>query len=253
MGPTQKQADADVRVVSEDTYIRFKDGEVARILIAPSGDSRRIRLDMEAGKGCVISIMAVIERPLTLDIVNRIGAGSIVNTYGLWLSEGRCKVVNSLEGDKSQAHEIQIFVARGKSKLRLGSELRHIGKGTSGDIAVKGVVKDEASADLAGLIRISKSGAGARSFLSEHAILLSPHAHASANPELEIDNNDVASRHSASVSKIDERKIFYLMTRGLAREEARDLIVEGFLGSAIDKISDEGMRDRISSKAFSAL
>ncbi|NYZ73832.1 SufD family Fe-S cluster assembly protein, partial [Candidatus Micrarchaeota archaeon] len=52
----------------------------------------------------------------------------------------------------------------------------------------------------------------------------------------------VMSRHSASVSQISDAKLFYLMTRGLTRNDARSLIVSGFLESAISRIEDEGFR-----------
>jgi Fe-S cluster assembly scaffold protein SufB len=103
-------------------------------------------------------------------------------------------------------------------------------------------VKDNARADLGGMIKVEKKGGGAESFLSEHAILLDPGARATADPKLEIGNNDVMSRHSASVSQINDAKVFYLMTRGISRDDARGLIVSGFLESAISRIEDEGFR-----------
>ncbi|MEW6722996.1 MAG: SufD family Fe-S cluster assembly protein, partial [Candidatus Micrarchaeota archaeon] len=124
---------------------------------------------------------------------------------------------------------------------------------TKGNILVKGIVKDKGAATLDGMIKIEKGGGGAESFLSEHVMHLNPGAHASANPELEIENNDVSSRHAASVSRIDEEKIFYLTTRGISREDAKKLIVEGFLESALGRIRDEKMRKELSGKVMAAI
>jgi Fe-S cluster assembly scaffold protein SufB len=92
------------------------------------------------------------------------------------------------------------------------------------------------------MIKIEKNGAGAESFLTQNVILLSPSSHATANPELEIENNDVSSRHAASVSQIDQDKIFYLMSRGISQKDSRKLIVDGFLEAVIEKISIEKVR-----------
>jgi Fe-S cluster assembly protein SufD len=86
--------------------------------------------------------------------------------------------------------------------------------------------------------------------LTQNVILLNPKSHATANPELEIENNDVSSRHAASVAQIDEEKIFYLMSRGVSREEARKMIVSGFLEAIVEKIEDDEIRGQINKKIF---
>jgi Fe-S cluster assembly scaffold protein SufB len=115
------------------------------------------------------------------------------------------------------------------------------------------VVKDGASAKISGKIKIEKCGAGAESFLTERVILFNPGAHAIANPELEIENNNVSSRHAASVSQIDEEKIFYLMARGLTREEAKKTIVEGFFESVLGKIENKEMKKLFIEKILSSM
>ena len=64
---------------------------------------------------------------------------------------------------------------------------------------------------------------------------------ARTDPKLEIQNNDVVCRHSASVSQINEDEIFYLMSRGITRAVARSLIIDGFLESAFS--SDHTVSD----------
>ncbi len=62
---------------------------------------------------------------------------------------------------------------------------------------------------------------------------------------MEIENNDVRATHSASASPIDEEQIYYLRTRGIREEEARKLIVYGFLQPALEKITDNEIKNRI--------
>jgi Fe-S cluster assembly protein SufD len=233
--------------VAENAEIEVAENSRATITIAPEG---KTTVSLKAAKNSQTTISAIIEKDSDLSLTNDLQANATVETSMLWLSSGKGKVVNNLEGDGSRAEELQVFIAK-NGKLHIDSALNQMGKNTSGWISTRGTVDGSASVDMDGIIKISKTGAGAQSFLNEHAILLSEHAHANAKPELEIENNDVSSRHSASVSRIGEEKIFYLMSRGLSREEAKGLVVEGFLEAAIGKITDTAVRDAIMEKARS--
>ncbi len=241
---------SDSLEISGDALVTIEDGAKARVVIRAQKDAA---VELRIGRGCHVESFIIQGKDARILQTSRVGEGSILRTAGLWLAGGEGKIHNILEGPRSEAYDLQVFVGRDKHKLHLDSVLRHTGKDTRGDILVKGVVKDGASARLDGMIKIDKGGAGAESFLGEHVMLLDSGAHASANPELEIENNDVSSRHAASVSRIDEEKIFYLMSRGIGRDEARKLIVEGFLDSAIGRIADEKLRELFSKEAMAAL
>ena len=75
--------------------------------------------------------------------------------------------------------------------------------------------------------------------------LLNSGAHAEANPELEIENNDVQSSHSATVGQINPEKLFYLMARGIVEPQARRLLIEGFLESALPRIENREHREHV--------
>ena len=68
--------------------------------------------------------------------------------------------------------------------------------------------------------------------------MLSERAHADAIPGLEIEANDVRCTHAATVGRVDEEQLFYLMTRGLEREAAERLLVGGFLGAIAGRLED---------------
>jgi hypothetical protein len=235
----------DSAKVSGNAEIEVAESSKASITIAPEG---RTTVSVKAARDSCTTICAIMEKDSELILTSDIQDNAFVGTSMLWLCGGRAKVVNNLEGDGSRAEELQVFIAKDK-KLHIGSELNQRGRNTSGWITTKGTVDGKAAVDMDGIIRIGKAGAGAQSFLSEHAILLGAHAHANARPELEIENNDVSSRHSASVSRIGEEKIFYLMSRGLSRDEAKGLVVEGFLSAAIERIQDRAVREAIMEKA----
>lgn len=236
--------------VGEDAIISISDNAKPLILIKPQQD---VKIELKIGKNCQVKSFVIQEKDASVTQTNHIGEWSTVYSHGFWLSAGTGQIINSLEGSNSEAHDLHVFVEKNSNKLHLDAVLRHANHDTKGSILVKGIVKDNASAKLDGMIKIEKNGNGASSFLSEHVMLLNPGAHATANPELEIENNDVSSRHAASVSQIDEEKIFYLVSRGINREDARKLIVDGFLTSAIEKTAVEELKKELLEKTLSSI
>jgi len=90
-------------------------------------------------------------------------------------------------------------------------------------------VEDGGKIVLKGKILIQKDAIGANAFLRFGVLLLGKNAKAEVNPELEILTNDVKASHAASVGQVDAEQIFYLMSRGINKEESVKLIVEAFL------------------------
>jgi len=111
---------------------------------------------------------------------------------------------------------------------------------------IKGALKDSASHVYRGLIKIEKAAKNTSSYLSDHALALSKNASANSIPSLMIDNNDVKCGHSASVGNVDEEKLLYIMSRGLDRKSAENLIVEGFFSHMIASVPSEKMRSEFS-------
>ena len=222
---------------SGDAEIQIQDNAVETIIIRAEKDAT-IRL--EIGKNCRVSTYIIQEGKAKIMQNSGVGENSVLHSHCLWLNEGEGKVQTVLQGKKSEAHDLHIFVE--KEKLHLDTLLRHVGEDTKGDILVKGVVMGNGSAKLDGMIKIDKTGAGADSILKEHVMLLNPGAHAIANPDLEIENNNVTSTHAASVSQIDEEKLFYLASRGISRDDAKKLIVHGFLESGVETIKNDEMK-----------
>ena len=126
------------------------------------------------------------------------------------------------------------------------SNLIHTGKNTTGRVLSNGVLKDKSNSIFKGMIKISEFAKYCNSFLSEHAMLLSKDAKAKAIPGLEIETNEVKATHSASVSQIEEDKIFYLMSRGLSDEDAKKMIAFGFFEPVIQKMLLDEMKVKVS-------
>lgn len=244
--------DGCVSIISGDAEVRIAKGAKATIVVEPRA-SLSLTLKVNAGEGSAVKCYMICDKAVRIALTNHVGRKAVVHNSCIYLAGAQVVVRNSLEGDGAQAYDLHAFIGRRDESFRLDAVLRHAAHGTKGDILVKGVVKESASANLGGMIRIEKKGAGAESFLAEHVLLLGPNAKARADPALEIENNDVSSRHAASVSRIDDEKIFYLMSRGLAEEVARNLIVAGFLESVIGRVDDGVWRARMQKTAEKAL
>lgn len=136
-------------------------------------------------------------------------------------------------------HQVNILVPDahvnifGNFKLNRGNErinllIKHLAPRTSANTVLKGAVSD-GQLDISGKIFIDQNCGQVKSFLTEKILLLSPTAKATAIPDLEILSHDVSCSHAATISPVDEIQIFYLMSRGVPRATAVEMIVDGFL------------------------
>lgn len=116
-----------------------------------------------------------------------------------------------------------------KGEYEVAVLAHHVAKDTRGRVVVRAVVSGGAQLKLSGMIKIEKTAQGTDNFLELRVLLLDEQSRATADPQLEIEANEVKAGHGASVSKIDEEQLLYLMSRGLSRELAEVQIVEGFL------------------------
>ena len=107
---------------------------------------------------------------------------------------------------------------------------KHVVGETNCRVDVKGVVSNGARVKIKGTVKIDKGASGSDSFLAMKLLMLDDKSSAVAEPELEIENNEVKASHSASVGRIDEEQLFYLESRGVEKTEAEKLIINGFLG-----------------------
>ncbi len=161
------------------------------------------------------------------------------NSYmGLFGSKAsRCKVDNILEGRGASAEHFNVIFADGTQVFDITSNMIHLSKSSIGRVLSKAIVKDKARSLFKGMIRIAKDAKGSESYLAGHAIILNKGARADSIPALEIETNEVKATHSASVAQMDEEQIFYMMSRGMSRDDAKRAIVFGFVEPLLSRLS----------------
>ncbi|MCP4573500.1 MAG: Fe-S cluster assembly protein SufD [bacterium] len=129
---------------------------------------------------------------------------------------------------------------------------RHQVGDTWSDIHFKAVLTGKSRSSYTGLIRIEEGAARSEALQENRNLLLSDTARADSIPELEILTDDVSCSHGATAAPIDPEQVFYLQSRGLGREEAERLVVQGFLEPTLDMVPmavrtrlDELVQDRL--------
>lgn len=157
----------------------------------------------------------------------------------------KLKAENLFQGQGSSAELRGVYFGTDSQHFSILTSCYHETQNTRANVATKGVLKDKASSLTRGLIRIERVARGTDSFLSDKTLHLSAGAVSNAIPSLEIENNDVRASHGASTGKIDEQQLFYMMTRGVTREEAVTLIVQGFFEPVVDAIAVEVIREGV--------
>jgi len=118
----------------------------------------------------------------------------------------------------------------------------HQAPDTYSDLLFRNVLRDQAKTVFYGMIRVEPGAQGTQGYQANNNLLLGK-ARAHAIPGLEIAANDVRCSHGATVSRLDEEQLFYLQARGIARYDAEQLLVQGFLRPIIERVPLACMRD----------
>jgi Fe-S cluster assembly protein SufD len=112
-------------------------------------------------------------------------------------------------------------------------QMHHVGRTTS-VLLSKGAAADRSRSVYTGLIEIERGARRTDARQTNHNLLLSPQAHADSVPNLDIRENDVTCAHASSVGPLDELQRWYLESRGVSRQDAERLIIEGFFKEMLD-------------------
>jgi Fe-S cluster assembly protein SufB len=126
--------------------------------------------------------------------------------------------------------EIMSIAYAGKGQHQdAGGKMVHAAPNTTSEIVSKSISKGGGRSSYRGLVKVEKGATNARSNVECDALLLDPEARTDTYPYIEIDENDASIGHEATVTKIGDEQLFYLMQRGLKKEEARTMVVRGFI------------------------
>jgi Fe-S cluster assembly protein SufD len=109
----------------------------------------------------------------------------------------------------------------------------------------KHVLDDESRGIFQGKIIVQPGAQKTDGKMASHALLLSETAEADSKPELEIFADDVVCGHGSTAGALDDELLFYLMARGIPKKESEALLIQSFVGEAVETIEHEGVREAL--------
>jgi Fe-S cluster assembly protein SufB len=130
------------------------------------------------------------------------------------------------------------FAARGQHQ-DAGGKVIHAAPNTTSKVTSKSISKGGGRTSYRGLLKVYKGAGGSRSSVVCDALLLDPQSRSDTYPSIEIDEDNVTIGHEASVSKVGEEQLYYLMSRGLNQEEATSMVVSGFIEPLVKELPME--------------
>lgn len=140
-----------------------------------------------------------------------------------------------LNGDSAKGTCISVAFAKGEQILDAGAKMIHLAPHTSSKIISKSIGHNGGEVSYRGIVRHAKNAINAKSSIECDTILMDDKSKSDTIPINIIDNDTSSIAHEATVSKINDEQLFYLMSRGLSEEQATQMIIMGF----IDEFSKE--------------
>ncbi|WP_110933561.1 Fe-S cluster assembly protein SufD [Paenibacillus bouchesdurhonensis] len=150
-----------------------------------------------------------------------------------------------LKGNGSTSDAKVIAIGSGSQKMNYTTRAVHFGKNSDSQMITRAVMREQATAIINGVTKIEHGATKANGEQTEKVLMLSPKARGDANPILLIDEDDVTAGHAASVGQVNPEQIYYLMSRGITKEEAERLIIYGFLAPVVADIPLEQLQQQL--------
>lgn len=141
-----------------------------------------------------------------------------------------------LQGDDSVGEFYSIALTNGHMQADTGTKMYHLGKNTKSTIVSKGIAADVSHNSYRGLVKIAPKAKGSRNYTQCDSMLVGDTCSANTFPCIEVSNASSQVEHEASTSRVNEEQLFYFQSRGISREEAVNMIVNGFCKEVISEL-----------------
>ena len=188
----------------------------------------------------------VVHQRVTLDRDATVHLGEV----GLGGHLGRLDLVIDHVGDGSSSDVVGVYFGERDQTLDYRMVLHHEGKRTSSNVLLKGAVEDQAQSVFVGLLKIDKDATRTSAFETNRNLVLSEEAKAHSVPNLEIECDDVICGHGSSVGPLEEEHRYYLMSRGIPKEKAEQMLIKGFFQEIIDRLPVAGLEAPVAAEVF---
>lgn len=224
-------------------------------LFVPAGESRELtvvyhqegegRLDVRVAEGGSLKLTVVQllpdDRQYAGQVEVELAKGASLEAVAVEV--GAAKAVSKmqvfLKGDESRADVHVLYFGHEARKLDMNYVLVQEGRQTEANLNVYGALSGQADKIFRGTLDFRRGSKGSKGYEKEQVIVLSGKVRNRSVPLMLSGEDAVEGHHAVSIGKMDENKLFYLMSRGLDMAEARRLVVEAAFNPVLDRIGDE--------------
>lgn len=230
-------------IVDEGAYVHYVEGCTAPIYSSDSLHSAVVEIIVKKGGRCryttiqnwsnnvynLVTKRAVAEEKATMEWVDgNLGSKVTMKYPAVYLT-----------GEGAHGEILSIAFAGKGQHQDAGGKVVHVAPNTTSRIISKSISKGGGRASYRGLLKIHEGAHTSKSNVVCDALLLDEDSRSDTYPYIEIDNNDVTVGHEASVSKVGEEQVFYLMSRGIQEDTANAMIVNGFIEPLVKELPME--------------
>jgi Fe-S cluster assembly protein SufD len=175
------------------------------------------------------------QRDSTLDTLN----------VSMGASTSRVDLNAQLLGPGANSDMLGLYFGDDSQHFDHNTSQDHIAPNTASDLLYKGALDNSSRSVFRGIIRVHPKAQKTDAYQTNRNLILSDNARADTLPNLEIQADDVRCSHGATVGQLDAESRFYLMSRGLTREQAERLVVMGFLGEVLSRLPLGGVVEKV--------
>jgi Fe-S cluster assembly protein SufB len=220
-------------IVDEGAYVHYVEGCTAPIYKSDSLHSAVVEIIVKPGGRCryttiqnwsnnvynLVTKRARAEAGATMEWVDgNIGSKVTMKYPSVWMT-----------GEHAKGEVLSVAFAGEGQHQDTGAKMLHLAPNTSSNIVSKSVARGGGRTSYRGLVQVNKGAHGSRSSVKCDALLVDTISRSDTYPYVDIREDDVTMGHEATVSKVSENQLFYLMSRGLTEDEAMAMVVRGFV------------------------
>lgn len=233
------QFERTIIVVDEGSDLHYMEGCTAPTYTSDSLHAAVVEIYVKKNAKCRYTTI----QNWSSDVYNLVTKRAIVEEDGLmeWIDGNIGSKVNMkypsciLAGNGANGNCISIAVATSNQNQDTGAKMIHLAPNTTSNIISKSIAANGGNASYRGKVRITKDAINSRSTVKCDTIIVDDISKSDTIPTNIVENTSSNIHHEATVSKIDEEQLFYLMSRGLNEDKAKELLIMGF----IDRFREE--------------
>ena len=227
------QFERTIIIVDEGAELSYIEGCTAKSYSVSSLHAGVVEIYVKRGAKCKYSTI----QNWSKDVYNLVTKRAIVEENGVmdWVDGNVGSGVTMkypsciLLGDNAVGNSISIAYAKENQHLDAGAKMIHIGANTRSNIVSKSIADENGVANYRGKVKIAESAKNSYASIKCDTILLSDNAISDTYPINEVNNDSSKLEHEATVSKISEEKMFYLRSKGLTENQAKEMLIMGFI------------------------